>query len=196
MWEACTAAGTDWWLCWWRCALLKAACVLTACLHAPRSSLDLNRAFISKWMTLNWSGKYTGCLLIIGRVYFFPSYCLYWHRRTNTESLYTARSSYWTGRHTLVQPMLTITVMSSEWQTIQSLAAPGSKAGPQLSTKDCDIEFWGILCPFFPHSSSSISLNLPPPIFHSFSIHSSSSPGIANTSAGGGGGSQTRVLVS
>lgn len=23
-------------------------CVLTACLHAPRSSLDLNRAFISK----------------------------------------------------------------------------------------------------------------------------------------------------
>lgn len=31
----------------------------------------------------------------------------------------------------------------------------------------------------------SISLYLPPPIFHSFSIRSSSSPGIANTSAGG-----------
>lgn len=28
--------------------LLRAACALTACLHAPRSSLDLDRAFISK----------------------------------------------------------------------------------------------------------------------------------------------------
>lgn len=32
------AAGTGWWLCWWRRALLRAACVLTACLRAPRSS--------------------------------------------------------------------------------------------------------------------------------------------------------------
>lgn len=56
--------------------------------------------------------------------------------------------------------MLTITVMSSEWQTIGSFAAPASKAGLQLSTKHWDMGFWGILRPFFAHSSPSTSHHL------------------------------------
>lgn len=62
---------------------------------------------------------------------------------------------------------------------------PGSKAGLQLSTKDSDKGFWDIFSFFSRSIRLSISLCLPPPIFHSFSIHSSLSPGITNTSAGG-----------
>lgn len=88
--DACTAAGTDWWLCWWHWALLRAVCVLTACLHASRSSLDLDRAFISKWMTLNWPGKYTGCLLIIGRDFFFSaSACTSTQTHKYTKSIHS-----------------------------------------------------------------------------------------------------------
>lgn len=50
--------------------------MLTACLHAPRNSLDLDRAFISKRMTLNWPSKYTGCLLIIRTFFKVTAYSL------------------------------------------------------------------------------------------------------------------------
>ena len=86
-------------------------------------------------------------------------------------------------RHALAQAILTITVMSSKWQTIQGFAVPGSKAGLQLSTKDFDNGLWDIFS-FF-SLSILFSLYLLPPIFHSFSIRSSLSPGITNTSAGG-----------
>ena len=89
-----------------------------------------------------------------------------------------------TQRHTLVLAVLTITVMSSKGQTIHGVAVPSSKAGLRHPEKEPDKEFWDILS-FF---SLSILLYLPPPpttYFHSFSIRSSLSPGISNTSAGG-----------
>lgn len=62
---------------------------------------------------------------------------------------------------------------------------PGSKAGLQLSTKDSYKELWDIFSFFSLSILLYISLYLPPPIFRSFSIRSSLSPGITNTSAGG-----------
>lgn len=166
MWEACTAAGTDWWLCWWRWALLRAVCVLTACLHAPRSSLDFNRAFISKWMTLNWSGKYTGCLLIIGRVYFFQPLLVLAQTDQYIKSIH-ARPTYRTGRPTLVRPMLTITVMSSEWQTIQSLPCTRFKSRASAVNKGLWHRILGHIVSFL---STVLSLYLPQPPTTYFSL--------------------------
>lgn len=75
--------------------------------------------------------------------------------------------------------------MSSKRQTIHGFAVAGSKAGLQLPTKDPDKEFWDIFSFFILSILVCISLYLPPPTFHSFSIRSSLSPGITNTSAGG-----------
>lgn len=182
MWEACTAAGTHWWLGWWRWALLRAVCVLTACLHAPRSSLDLNRAFISKWMTLNWSGKYTGCLLIIGRVHFFPTVAC-----TGTDG---PIDEAWTGeirvqdREADTDNNCHVITMTDNSKlccaTLKSRASPVNNALGQ---------FWGILCPFFSHSSPSISLKVPPPIFHSFFYFTPARPlALLTPQRGGGGG--------
>lgn len=102
-----------------------------------------------------------------------------------TKSIHSRAQLQLPERHALAQAILTITVMSSKWQTIQGFAVPGSKAGLQLSTKDCDKEFWDIFSFFSLSILLSISLYLPPPIFRSFSIRSSLSPGITNTSAGG-----------
>lgn len=82
------------------------------------------------------------------------------------------------------QAILTLTVMSSKWQTIQGFAVLGSKAGLRLSTKEFSQKSMGHILSFL-SILLSISLYLPAPIFHSFSIHSGLSPGITNTSAGG-----------
>lgn len=116
--------------------------------------------------------------------FFFFSQCLYLYTDAKIHKVYTQQdTTKLAQRHAVAQAILTITVMSSKWQTIQGFAVPGSKAGLQLSTKDSDNGFWDIFS-FF-SLSILLSLYLPPPIFHSFSIRSSLSPGITNTSAGG-----------
>lgn len=112
-------------------SLAKAARVLTACLQAPRSSLDLDRAFISKWMTLNWSGKYTGCLLIIGMSSFLASRSSRFDAGC-TNLLQRQRELNWPQTHVLAPAALPLTC-----HVIKMLrsAAQASKAGLPLSTK-------------------------------------------------------------
>lgn len=185
-----TAAGTGWWLCWWRWAFAEGCvCVLTACLHALRSSLDLDRAFISKWMTLNWPGKYTGCLLIIGC---FFSLRLCFDTDAQIRKVYKQQdTTKLEQRHALARAALTITVMSSKWQTIHGFAAPGSKAGLQLPTKDSDKEFWDIFSLF----SLSILLSTSHHLFFTLFQSVLVCP-LALLTPQREGESQTRVLVS